>query len=85
MTTATVTGNKTVDTFLQIVNYADLAADVALPMAGQPELVILADALNALVQKVASAASKHSVNAVAAELAAADLAARAAAVAAGLK
>lgn len=85
ITPVTVTGNKSVDTVLQIINYADMAADIALPLAGQPELVALADALNAVVQKIAAAAAKQTSNAVAAEVAAADLAAQAAELAGGLK
>jgi hypothetical protein len=84
-TTVTVTGNNTVDTVLQIINYADMAADIALPLAGQPELVALADALDVVVQKVAAAIATQTTNTLAAEVAAADLAAKAAEAAAGLK
>jgi hypothetical protein len=85
MMAPTVTGNKPADTFLQIVSYADMAADVAFPMVGQPELAIMADALNAVVQKVAAVLAKQTESVIAAEVAAADLAAKAAEIAAGLK
>lgn len=73
-----------VDTLVQIIGYADSALDVVLPLAGQSELVVVADAVNALVKKIA-AASAGQTSGVSAEIAAADLAAKAAEVAAGLK
>lgn len=82
---STVTGNKPIDVILQFVEYADKAADIALPLAGQPELVPLVDALNSLLQKVSAAVATKASNTLSAELAAADLAAQAAEVAAGLK
>ena len=76
--------NATIATVLQIIGYADTAFDVAAPFAGLGELTPLADALNALAQKVAAAVQKTTPP-VAAEIAAADAAAKAAEVAAGLK
>lgn len=73
-----------VDTLVQIIGYADSALDVFLPLAGQSELVVVADAVNALVKKIA-AASAGQTSVVSAEIAAADLAAKAAEAAAGLK
>jgi hypothetical protein len=76
--------SSAVATLLQVVQYADSALDVVLPLAGQSDLVVVADAVNALVKKIA-AASAGQTSAVSAEIAAADLAAKAAEAAAGLK
>ena len=43
-----VTGNPTIDTLLAILDYATVAADIALPLAGQGELVPVIAALEAL-------------------------------------
>ena len=71
-------------TILQIVQYADTAFDTAAPFLGLADLEPLADALNALVQKVGAAVQKTTPP-LAAEVAAADAAAKAAELAAGLK
>jgi hypothetical protein len=70
---------------LKVLNVADATADIVLPLLGQPELAKLVDALSALLQKVSSAVEQAKTNHIAAEVAAADVAAQAAEVAAGLK
>lgn len=78
------TSNATVATLLQLVQYADTAFDIIAPFLGVSEFSPLADAVNALAQKIAGAAQKTSPT-LSAEVAAADVAAKAAEVAAGLK